>query len=283
MMFATHLFDAPNWLSNPRNLWLRMIGRLKPEATIARAQAEMTVAFRQFHQEFVVPVANTELARRRAREAMIVLQPGHTGLMELGDTVRPTLFAVLGLVGLVMGIAFRRGRDFDARDAGSASRPVIVNENFVRNYIGSADPLGSHIIGNANVTFEIVGVVKDSANAGLRDLDQQMIYVPGGDGVLHVRAAIPPAILRTSIEEAVHRLDPDAPVFNVRTIEQQLERFTLRERTFAMLSSMFGLLALVLAAIGLYGVVANTVSRRTKELGIRWRSAPGHDVSCGWC
>ena len=117
--------------------------------------------------------------------------------------------------------------------------------------------------------FEIVGVVRDSAASSLRDLDQQMMYVPAAEGVLHVRAAIPPVVLQAAIEEAARRIDADVPVFNVRTVEAVLDQFLIRERTLAVLSSTFGLVALVLVAVGLYGVVSNTVSRRTKELGIR--------------
>ena len=105
MMFADRLFGSSTWLSNPRNNWLRIIARRKPTASLAQAQAEMTVVFRRFHQDVIVPIANNDTARQRAREALIVLEPGQAGLLEMGDTVRPTLFALTGLVALVMLIA----------------------------------------------------------------------------------------------------------------------------------------------------------------------------------
>ncbi|MGH9373209.1 MAG: hypothetical protein ACRD15_16935 [Vicinamibacterales bacterium] len=83
---------------------------------------------------------------------------------------------------------------------------VIVNENFVRAYLPPGrDPIGAPVVGNRNMTFDIVGVVKDSASIGLRDPDQHMLYVPHGQGVLHVRSVAAPASLTASIEAAVRR------------------------------------------------------------------------------
>jgi putative ABC transport system permease protein len=105
MMFAAQVFDVPNWLSNPRSNWLRIIARVKPATSLAQAQAEMTVVFRQFSHDVILPLANNDTAQRRAREALIILEPGQTGLLEMGDTIRPTLFALMGLVALVLVIA----------------------------------------------------------------------------------------------------------------------------------------------------------------------------------
>jgi ABC-type antimicrobial peptide transport system permease subunit len=96
-----------------------------------------------------------------------------------------------------------------------------------------------------------------------------MIYVPGGGGVLHVRSAVPPATLIASVRSAARRLDPQVPVFDVRSISEQIDLAIGRERTFARLSVTFSVFALLLSSIGLFGVMANAVSGRTKELGIR--------------
>jgi hypothetical protein len=101
MMFASRVFESPTWLPNPRNNWLRIMGRLKPGATPAQAQAELTVAYRQFHRDVIVPLANTDAARRRARETSIAVELGYTGLLEMGNTVKPTLYSLMGLIALV--------------------------------------------------------------------------------------------------------------------------------------------------------------------------------------
>ncbi len=169
-----------------------------------------------------------------------------------------------------MGMPMLRGREFDERDRARASTPVVVNERFATRYVTpGTEPVGVSFVGNGSVVFEIIGVVNNSASIGLTDVDQYMLYVPGGRGVLHVRSAVPPATLIGSVRAAVQRLDPEVPVFDVRTIGEQIDLAMGRERTFAMLSLAFSVLALVLSSVGLFGIMANAVNRRTKELGIR--------------
>ena len=169
-----------------------------------------------------------------------------------------------------MGIPLVAGHEFDERAHPGTSTPVVVNERFVNRILppGTA-PVGASFVGNGGVVFEIIGVARNSASTGVRDLDQLMLYAPGRRGVLHVRSAVPPATLTRSIQLAVQRLDPHVPVFDVRTIQAQIDLALGSDQTLAMLSVTFGGLALVLSSVGLFGVMASAVSRRTKELGIR--------------
>ena len=211
-------------------------------------------------------LANDEPLRVRTGWTVSV-QPGPAGPSQQIDVsvafVSPDYFKT-------MGIPMLRGREFDERDRSGASTPVVVNERFATRYLPpGTEPVGASFVGNGSTVFEIIGLVDNSASIGLRNLDQHMLYVPGGRGVLHVRSAMPPATLIASVRATVQRLDPQVPVFDVRTISEQIDLAIGREQTFALLSLTFGVLALVLSSVGLFGVMANTVNRRTKELGIR--------------
>ena len=164
--------------------------------------------------------------------------------------------------------------------ANEAPVPVIVNKTFVQKYFSKVNPLGQHFGEReadpakgdwASPGWMIVGVVSDAKYQDLRSAIEPTMYVPssGGNTAFQVRTSANPTAMTAAIRSAVSQMDSNLPIFNVHTQTQLIDQLLFQERLIARLSGFFGVLALVLACIGLYGLLSYEVARRTREIGIR--------------
>jgi predicted permease len=184
--------------------------------------------------------------------------------------VTPGYFATMGLPLLI-------GRDFIASEVSTnpqeSPKVAIINETMAKHYYGDVNPLGRRFgWGDQQVKydFEIVGVAKDANYGKLRVKANSLIYFPGrGDSLLVIRAATDPTALIATVRQAIQQVDKNLEILSIRTVPQLIDQALVQERMLAKLSSFFSLLALLLACIGLYGVMAYDVARRTREIGIR--------------
>ncbi|HKQ04026.1 MAG TPA: ABC transporter permease [Blastocatellia bacterium] len=180
-------------------------------------------------------------------------------------TVTPQFFETLGLPLL-------QGRDFRSLDSEKSARVIIVNETMARKFWPNTDPVGQSFYDGIE-NFEVVGVARATKYRDLREEPRMTMYQPlaqqysSGMNLL-VRTALPPTGVIAPIQAELSALDPALPAFNIRTLPEHIGRSLYVERIQSVLLSLFGLLALVLTVVGLYGVMSYTVTQRTHEIGI---------------
>jgi predicted permease len=176
-----------------------------------------------------------------------------------------------------MGMPIVAGRPFSSRDAEGVPKVAIVNQAAARKFFPGENPIG-HRFGHSIETsgeFEIVGVLRDAKYSSVRDPAPTTMYVPYlqataiNSAAFEVRTSGEPAAAIGAIREAVRQVHPTLPITNVSTQLERVEERLAQEKVFAHAYALFGGLALLLASIGLFGLMSYNVARRTSEIGIR--------------
>ena len=189
------------------------------------------------------------------------------------DSVGPSFFKTMGIPLLV-------GRSNDWADTANSSRVAVVNEAFAHHFFAGGDAIGQRFIfqnlGLAHQSYQVIGLVGDAKYASLRNGVRPTVYLPWTQlpyplSGMHfeLRTAGDPLALVSSVRRTVHDIDPELPVAEFKTQTGQIAETLVQERLFAEISSFFAALAMLLACVGLYGLIAYSVTRRTHEIGIR--------------
>ncbi|MGH9582988.1 MAG: ABC transporter permease, partial [Bryobacteraceae bacterium] len=191
-----------------------------------------------------------------------------------GENMNPGFNQMLPGFFTTMGVPLIAGRDFSQRDSVGAPLVAIVNETFVKRFVRHGSPLGLHfgLGGVGPMPYEIIGVAPDMKVTDLKQKAEPYTYMSTlqdekpSSMTYYVRTAQNPKAVTRSIRQALRGLDPSLPMYDVKTIEEQIDQTQFIDRLFAWLSSAFGILATLLASVGLFGITSYSVTRRTREI-----------------